>query len=126
MTKTIALIAHDKTKPLLADWVNKNSQKLSSCNLIATATTGTKILETTTNLNITLVASGPLGGDQQIGALITEKKIDALIFFPDPLTAMPHDVDVKALLRIALVHNIPCALNIATAELIVKGGLFGS
>jgi len=86
---------------------------------VATGTTGQRILEACPHLGIRCLKSGPLGGDQQIGALIAEEKIDALIFFVDPLTPMPHDVDVKALMRLAIVYDIPMALNVATAEMVV-------
>lgn len=121
--KTIALVAHDKQKPSLAAWVSDHRADLAAHKVVATATTGKTILDFCPDLEIRTVASGPMGGDQQIGALITEGAIDALIFFPDPLTPMPHDVDVKALLRIALVHDVPCAFNRASAELMVRGGL---
>lgn len=92
---------------------------LAGCELIATGTTGGRILEACPDLEIRRLKSGPLGGDQQIGALIAEREIDMLIFFVDPLTPMPHDVDVKALMRLAIVYDIPMALNRATAETIL-------
>lgn len=123
MSPTVALIAHDEKKAALADWVSRHAHHLTACRLIATASTGAMIRKTSPQLPIETVKSGPLGGDQQIGAMIAEGKIDLLVFFPDPLTAMPHDVDVKALLRLALVYNIPCAFNPRTADLIIAAGI---
>ncbi len=118
--KNIALIAHDNLKPKMVEWATKNKEKLTQFNLFATGTTG-KQIETEVNLNVTKFKSGPLGGDQQIGAGVAEGKIDAIIFFWDPLAPHPHDVDVKALLRIAVVYDIPMACNLATANLIIGG-----
>lgn len=92
----------------------------SGCDIVATGTTGGRIADACPQLSIRRLKSGPLGGDQQIGALIAEGRVDALIFFVDPLTPMPHDVDVKALMRLAIVHDIPMALNRATAELMLE------
>lgn len=117
--KTIALIAHDNLKSKLVEWTRINQTKLNGFNLVATGTTG-KLISEKTGLKITLVKSGPLGGDQQIGAGICEGKIDVVIFFWDPLAPHPHDVDVKALLRIAVVYDIPMACNEATANLIIQ------
>ncbi len=117
--KNIALIAHDNLKTAMVDWAKVNSLKLSSFDLFATGTTG-KIIEANTTLTITKFKSGPLGGDQQIGAGIAEGRIDAVIFFLDPLAPHPHDVDVKALLRIAVVYDIPMACNKATADLLIQ------
>jgi methylglyoxal synthase len=118
--KTIALIAHDAKKPIMATWVARYADRLRMHNLVCTATTGRIIKEQVGLDNLTLVKSGPLGGDQQVGAMIAEGRIDALIFFPDPLSPMPHDVDVKALLRLALVYDVPCALNESTATLMME------
>ncbi len=120
MKKNIALIAHDNLKNNLVQWSLTHLQELTNFNLFATGTTGKRI-EEATNLPVTKFKSGPLGGDQQIGAGIAEGKIDAVIFFWDPLAPHPHDVDVKALLRIAAVYNIPMACNEKTATLIIKG-----
>jgi len=87
---------------------------------VATGTTGERVIEACPELEVRRLKSGPLGGDQQIGALIAEGAVDALIFFVDPLTPMPHDVDVKALMRLAIVYDIPLALNLATAEMMLK------
>ncbi|HPG02626.1 MAG TPA: methylglyoxal synthase [Beijerinckiaceae bacterium] len=123
MMPSIALVAHDLKKEALAAWAKRNERALARCALVSTGTTGAVVMETCPSLDIRRMKSGPLGGDQQIGALIAEGAIDALIFFPDPLTPMPHDVDVKALLRLTLVYDIPCAFNPRTADMLVAGGL---
>ena len=123
MPLTIALIAHDRTKPALAEWVRRNEHILARHHIVATATTGSVIREDCPGLSLDTVKSGPLGGDQQIGAMIAEGRIDALVFFPDPLTPMPHDVDVKALLRLALVYDVPCAFNLRSADLLIASRL---
>lgn len=117
----LALIAHDQKKDAMVEWAARHRAQLARCELYATGTTGTRILERCPDLAITRFKSGPLGGDQQIGALIAEGEVDALIFFVDPLTPMPHDVDVKALMRLATVYDIPMALNRATAEIVIGG-----
>jgi methylglyoxal synthase len=126
MQLTIALVAHDRTKPALADWVLRHKATLAPHRIIATATTGRVIRESCPDIELETVKSGPLGGDQQIGAMIAEQRIDALVFFPDPLTPMPHDVDVKALLRLALVYDVPCAFNLRTADMLIESGLIQS
>lgn len=118
--KAIALIAHDNLKDNMVAWATKYTPELNRFSLFATGTTGKRI-EDEVGLKITRFKSGPLGGDQQIGAGIAEGKIDAVIFFWDPLAPHPHDVDVKALLRIAAVYDIPMACNEKTANLIIKG-----
>ena len=120
--KNIALVAHDNKKQDLTDWVMFNKPLLQNHNIFATGTTG-RILEEVLEVNVTKFQSGPLGGDQQIGSHITEGKIDFLIFFWDPLEPQPHDPDVKALLRIALVWNIPTACNRATADFLISSSL---
>jgi len=117
--KRIALIAHDNKKADLAAWVAQNKEALAGCRLWSTATTGSKVTKIVPDLEVSMVKSGPLGGDQQIGAMIAEDKIDLLIFFTDPLTPHPHDVDVKALTRLAIVYDVPMALNVASADLIL-------
>ena len=115
----LALIAHDQKKDDIVSFVRSHADFLEGCTIYATGTTGGRIQEACPVLDVTRMKSGPLGGDQQIGALIAEGRIDALIFFVDPLTPMPHDVDVKALMRLAIVYDIPMALNRATAEIVV-------
>ena len=119
----IALIAHDKKKDEIIQLAIKYKDILSSHDLYATGTTGTLIMGETA-LSINRMKSGPLGGDQQIGAKIADGGIDIVIFFSDPLTSQPHDPDVKALLRIAQVYDIPMAINSATAEYVIKSELF--
>lgn len=113
--KRIALIAHDNMKPRLIEWCVKHKEKLSHYALCGTGTTAAKISEAT-GLNVEGYRSGPLGGDLQIGTQVVEGKIDIIIFLSDPLTAQPHDPDVKALLRIAQVVDVPIACNLATAD----------
>lgn len=117
--KNIALIAHDNMKPAIVDWCSENKDILAHHFLFGTGTTA-KIIAEMTGLPIRAFNSGPLGGDQQIGARIVDGKIDLVIFFSDPLTAQPHDPDVKALLRIAQVYDIPIANNRATADFIIN------
>ncbi|SOC83537.1 methylglyoxal synthase [Ensifer adhaerens] len=117
--RAIALIAHDQKKAEMADFAARHADILKSHRLVATGTTGGRVLEVCPDLNLTRLKSGPLGGDQQIGALIATGEISVLIFFTDPLTPLPHDVDVKALTRLATVYDVPMALNRATAELLI-------
>ena len=117
--RAIALIAHDQKKAEMADFAARHADILQRHRLVATGTTGGRILEVCPDLNLTRLKSGPLGGDQQIGALIATGEISVLIFFTDPLTPLPHDVDVKALTRLATVYDVPMALNRATAELLI-------
>jgi methylglyoxal synthase len=129
--KRIALVAHDNRKKDLIEWVEWNFNELQHHNLICTGTTG-KLVEAAllnklgnlkSSFTITKLKSGPLGGDQQLGALISESKIDLIIFFWDPMEPQPHDVDVKALLRICVLYNVPTACNRSTADFIISSPL---
>ena len=120
--KRIALVAHDGRKKDLLDWVKFNKTTLSTHFLYGTGTTG-KIVSDETGLPVKSLMSGPLGGDQQIGAMIAETELDMLVFFWDPLEQQPHDPDVKALLRIAVLYNIPTASNRATADFLISSHL---
>lgn len=119
MAERIALIAHDKKKDDLIEFAQNHEPILKKYELIATGTTGRKLNENT-NLQVIRMASGPLGGDQQIGAQITNGLLKAVIFLRDPLTAQPHEPDVSALLRVCDVHNVPLATNLATADMILE------
>lgn len=121
--KRVALIAHDGRKKELVAWVKEHLEILRNHTLSATGTTG-RVVEEATGLLVRKFVSGPLGGDQQIGAKIVEGELDALIFFWDPLSAQPHDPDVKALLRIAALYNLPVACNRASADFIITSPLF--
>jgi methylglyoxal synthase len=120
--KRIALIAHDNRKPDLLAWARYNKSTLRRHELFATGTTGA-LLAAELGLDVTRFLSGPLGGDQQVGAGIAEERIDFVIFFWDPLEPHPHDVDVKALLRIAVVYNVPIACNRASADFMLSSPL---
>jgi methylglyoxal synthase len=120
--KRIALVAHDNKKRDLIEWAEFNKQGLSKHELIATGTPG-RLLEDQLDRPILKLMSGPLGGDQQIGAMIAEGKVDILIFFWDPMEAQPHDPDIKALLRLAVVWNIPFACDRATADFLMTSPL---
>ncbi len=120
--KRIALIAHDNRKADLVEWCSHNRGTLARHELYATGTTGA-ILQESLGLDITRFLSGPLGGDQQVGASIVEGRIDIVLFFSDPLEPHPHDVDVKALLRIAVVYNVPIACNRSTADFLLSSPL---
>lgn len=137
MTKrlTVALVAHDNMKRDLAEWVAWNWEKLLSHRLICTGTTGRIVAETLmarrstdsvhSRFDITMLKSGPLGGDQQLGSMIANGDIDMLIFFWDPMSAQPHDVDVKALLRLATLYNVPTAINRSSADFLISSPLMG-
>ena len=115
----IALIAHDRKKKEMVNFAIAYEHVLSQHRLFATGTTGRKIMENT-KLNVRLFLSGPLGGDQQIGAMVAENKMDLIIFLRDPLLAQPHEPDIIALLRLCDVHGIPLATNMGTAEILIK------
>ena len=131
--KNIALVAHDNRKKDLIEWIEWNYTSIIRHKLICTGTTGImveqalkrKLANEKFDLHITKLKSGPLGGDQQLGAMIAEGKVDVIIFLWDPMEPQPHDVDVKALLRIAVLYNIPTACNRATADFIVSSSLIG-
>ncbi|HMA33118.1 MAG TPA: methylglyoxal synthase [Chloroflexia bacterium] len=123
--KAIALVAHDAKKQDLLDWARHNKTLLIQHTLYATSTTGT-LLEAELGVEVTKLQSGPLGGDQQIGAKIAAGELDLLVFFWDPLTTQPHDADVRALLRIAVVWNVPVACNRASADFMITSPLLAS
>jgi methylglyoxal synthase len=118
----VALIAHDACKEAMAQWARFNHGTLARCHLFATATTGGFVAEL--GLPVDLLLSGPKGGDAQVGAMIAEERLDAVVFFWDPLTTQPHDVDVKALLRLAVLYNVPIACNRSSADFLISSPLF--
>lgn len=118
--RSLGLVAHDARKDELLDWAGGHVDRLRQLELYATGTTGGRLLTACPDLTLTVLKSGPLGGDQQLGALIAEGRLDALIFFIDPMAPQPHDVDLKALVRIATLYNIPFAVNRATAEALIR------
>ncbi|MFI3318088.1 MAG: methylglyoxal synthase [Rikenellaceae bacterium] len=141
--KKVALVAHDNMKGDLAEWVDWNTAVLSQHPMVCTGTTGKMVEKTIVNrqienkhrlgdpkqmlpLDITLLKSGPLGGDQQLGSMIADGLISAVIFFWDPMSAQPHDVDVKALLRIATLYNVPMAINRSSADYLISSPLFST
>jgi methylglyoxal synthase len=119
----VALIAHDGRKADLVEWATFNRGTLAGCHLTATGTTGSLVAEAT-GLPIELLRSGPLGGDAQVGALLVDGRLDLIVFFWDPLSSQPHDVDVKALLRLAVLYNVPIACNRSTADFLISSPLF--
>lgn len=118
MQPRVALIAHDQKKDDMLTFVGKHKAIFAHCRLVATGTTGRRIMEET-GLTVHRMQSGPYGGDQQIGAMVASGQMDLVVFLRDPLTAQPHEPDVTALLRVCDVHNVPLATNEATAELLV-------
>jgi len=114
----IGVVAHDDKKDELCAWAAQHKHKLSQHELVGTGTTGGRVMSAT-GLSVALLKSGPLGGDQQLGAMIAEGKLDMLIFFIDPLSAQPHDVDIKALTRLATLYDVPCANNKSTADAVL-------
>ena len=117
---TLALVAHDAKKDAMVQFVTRHREKLASFDLVGTGTTGGRVLDACPELSLTRLKSGPLGGDQQLGAMIAEGRLQGLFFFVDPLSPLPHDVDVKALMRLALVYDIPMALNESTADILLR------
>lgn len=115
----IALIAHDNTKSDLLEWVDRHAEQLEQFEIVATGTTGTLLTRAHPKFRVSPVKSGPLGGDQQVGAMIAEGMLDVMIFLEDVMTAQPHDVDVKALLRLAVLYELPVACNRITADLLM-------
>jgi len=128
--KNIGLIAHDGCKKDMAEWVTFNAKRLSGHNLICTGTTGRMLQEVfdaqfpDLNVRVTCLKSGPLGGDQQMGALIASDNLDILIFFTDPMTMQPHDVDIKALIRLSTIANVVVACTRSTADFVISSKLF--
>ncbi|HMM11659.1 MAG TPA: methylglyoxal synthase [Bacteroidales bacterium] len=120
--RNIALVAHDARKADLVEWVEHNRKMLEPHHIYATGTTGSMVARFLPD--VTALKSGPLGGDQQLGALIAEEKIDFMIFFWDPMTSQPHDVDVKALLRMTVLYNVPTACNRSTADYLITSSLY--
>jgi len=116
--KRIGLVAHDDKKDDIVAFAAAHKDRLARCEIYGTGTTGARVAQGT-GLPVTLLKSGPLGGDAQLGAMICEGQLDALIFFIDPMSAMPHDVDIKALVRLATLYDIPFACNRSTAEAIL-------
>jgi len=118
----VALVAHDGCKEAMGQWAAFNHGTLARCDLFATATTGAHVRDL--GLTVQLLLSGPYGGDAQIGAMIAERRLDAIVFFWDALTTQPHDVDVKALLRLAVLYDIPTACNRSSADFLISSPLF--
>ncbi|HEY8613538.1 MAG TPA: methylglyoxal synthase [Roseomonas sp.] len=118
---TIALIAHDARKDTLIAWAERHRTVLSSHRIVATGTTGRRLKNAVPELEVECLLSGPQGGDLQIGARVAEGRVDAIVFLTDPLWAQPHEPDVRALMRAAVVHDVPLALNLRTAEILVAG-----
>ena len=119
----VALIAHDGCKDDMVEWATFNRGTLARCEIVATGTTGTMVTKAT-GLSIDLLLSGPLGGDAQVGAMLVDARLDLVVFFWDPLTSQPHDVDVKALLRLAVLYNVPIACNRSSADFLISSPLF--
>lgn len=120
----VALVAHDGRKEEMAQWAAFNSETLQRCTLYATRTTGRTVATSLPQTKINFLLSGPLGGDAQLGSLIAEGRVDVVFFFWDPLTSQPHDVDVKALLRLAVLHDVPIACNRSSADYLISSPLF--
>ena len=119
MPEVISLVAHDAMKEKLVDWAKKHKDELSKFDIVATGTTGGRLIDEV-GLDVKQLKSGPLGGDAQLGAMIAEDRLKALFFFIDPLSTMPHDVDVKSLVRLATLYDTPMAVNRATATAVLR------
>jgi methylglyoxal synthase len=130
--KTIGLVAHDNQKRDLVNWVDANSLVLSRHRIVCTGTTGKLVSQMfkekhpDIDVEVILLKSGPLGGDQQLGAMISNGKVDFIVFLTDPMTMQPHDVDVKALIRMGIIYNIVMACNLTTADFVIASPLFTS
>ena len=116
----VALVAHDARKDEMVAWARDHRDALARCDLVGTGTTGSVVAEAT-GLEVRRLKSGPWGGDAQLGALIAEGQLDALFFFTDPMSALPHDVDVKSLIRLAVLYDVPCAMSRKPADLVLRG-----
>lgn len=121
-TKNIVLVAHDAKKKGMVDWVKFNKGTLEKFEIYATRATGERIIKDV-GLRVKLLLSGALGGDSQVGAMIAEKRVDLIVFFWDPLSIQPHDVDIKAVLRLAVLHDVPIACNRSTADFLISSPL---
>ncbi|GGP17790.1 methylglyoxal synthase [Silvimonas iriomotensis] len=121
----IALIAHDSRKDAMVDWAFYNRETLADCTLWATSTTGTRV-QKQVGLSVNMLRSGPLGGDAQIGAMIATSELDVVFFFWDQLTPQPHDVDIRTLLRLAVLYDVPIACNRRSADLLISSPLFNN
>ena len=121
--RAIALVAHDDKKDEIVAWVRRHAGALAGVPIVSTGTTGGRIADAIPDLDVRRVKSGPMGGDQQIGAMIAEGEVGALVFFIDPLSPMPHDVDVKALTRLATVYDVPMALSPHAADMLLAAGV---
>jgi len=121
-TKNIVLVAHDAKKKDMVDWAKFNKGTLEKFEICATKATGERIIKDV-GLRVKLLLSGALGGDSQVGAMIAEKRVDLIVFFWDPLSIQPHDVDIKAVLRLAVLHDVPIACNRSTADFLISSPL---
>ncbi|RCK43305.1 methylglyoxal synthase [Thalassospira profundimaris] len=124
MTLSIGLVAHDRRKREMAEWLETHKHQFADARIFATGTTGRVLLERFPNLNIVPLKSGPFGGDQQLGSMIAHGELQAMFFFTDPMTPQPHDVDVRALIRLANMYEVPIACNRSTADLLISNPKF--
>lgn len=126
MTQCTGFVAHDACKDDLLAWVKAHRERFRGQEIVATGTTGGLLAESFPDLNVRRLLSGPLGGDAQLATMIAEGRVALLVFLIDPMSPQPHDVDVRTLLRMAVLHNVPAAFNLATADYLVESRLFGS